>query len=101
MRSALIEVIGTATEPEQTYSKQKVTLETANQSITFDIPAAIQADFIKEFVTNANDNGELKSIVGKGDAWDKFAATAPTDEKKKWTPVINNVALGAVTQYEK
>ena len=101
LRSALIEVIGTATEPEQTYSKQKVTLETANQSITFDIPAAIQADFIKEFVTNANDNGELKSIVGKGDAWDKFAATAPTDEKKKWTPVINNVALGAVTQYEK
>ena len=73
-------------------------METADQSITFEIPAAIQGDFIDKFVTNADVNSELKNIVGK-EAWNEFTATVPQGEKK-WTPVINNVALGKATQYE-
>ena len=98
LRAELIKVQGSGTEAEQTYSKQKVTLETADQSITFEIPAAIQGDFIDKFVTNADVNSELKNIVGK-EAWNEFTATVPQGEKK-WTPVINNVALGKATQYE-
>ena len=98
LKSDLIKVIGTATEPEQLYSRQEVLLEIQNKNVAFEVPAAIQKDFVSKFVqiSPAVDYNGLRVIAGNN--WNNLVVDiVNTDGTLKANPNITELALGNVT----